>query len=114
MASDLMAAAIDWVDAYRAASLSIVDMYAPDASLDCDCDGKIGLRGREAIAVYWRQRFTENPAGELVDLQWTGSAVALDYRVLDDMVQAILTFDAKGKLRHSRCSPLNGPMAPLQ
>jgi ketosteroid isomerase-like protein len=30
-----MAAALDWLDAYRAADLSIVDMYAPNAVLEC-------------------------------------------------------------------------------
>ena len=37
---DLMAAAIDWLDAYRAGDLFIVDCYADDASLQCDCGGK--------------------------------------------------------------------------
>ncbi|WP_156795502.1 hypothetical protein [Bradyrhizobium icense] len=31
---DPMAVAIDWLDAYRAASLSIVDLYASDAALE--------------------------------------------------------------------------------
>ena len=46
---DPMAAAIDWLDAYRAASLSIVDMYAEDASLECGCDGQKVLVDRTAV-----------------------------------------------------------------
>ncbi len=108
MVPDPMAAATDWLDAYRAATLSIVDFYASDATLECDCDGKIELRGREAIAAYWRQRFNENPAGELTDLQRDGNDVVVNYRVPDGIVQAILMFDAGGMIERSRCSPLDG------
>jgi hypothetical protein len=52
---DPMAAAIDWLDAYRAATLSIVHWYAPDASLRCGCNGETTVIGR-----YWRQRFIKS------------------------------------------------------
>ena len=44
-----MAAAIDWLDAYRAVTLSIVDLYALDASLHCGCDGDTTVVGRSAL-----------------------------------------------------------------
>jgi hypothetical protein len=34
---DPMATAIDWLDFYRAADPSILDLYAPDAALECAC-----------------------------------------------------------------------------
>lgn len=102
---DPMAAAIDWLEAYRAASLAIVDMYAERASLECTCNGSTVLYGREAITEYWRQRFVEKPAGELTDLQPQGDGVAVTYRVPDGLVQAVLQFNADGKIWHSRCSP---------
>jgi len=103
---DLMGIAIDWLDAYRAGDLFIVDCYADDASLQCECGGKKELRGTDAITAYWHQRLVENPAGELIDLQWNGSDVVIDFRVPDGIVQATLTFDADGALLHSRCGPL--------
>ena len=110
---DLMAAAIDWLDAYRAGDLFIVDLYADDASLQCHCSGKKELRGTDAITAYWRQRLVEKPAGDLIDLQWDGSDVVLDFRVPGGIVQAMLTFDADGSLLRSRCSLLqSGNPAP--
>ena len=64
------------------------------------------LRGTDAITAYWRQRLVENPAGDLIDLQWDGSDVVLDFRVPGGIVQAMLTFDADGSLLRSRCSLL--------
>ena len=49
---DPMAAAIDWLDAYRAASLSIVDLYAELASLECVCGGRRIMVGHDAITAY--------------------------------------------------------------
>jgi hypothetical protein len=105
---DPMAAAVDWLDAYRAASPSIVDLYADDASLDCDCT-KTSIAGRAAIAAYWQQRFGEMPAGELEDLQPDGTAIVVTYRVRDELVQASLNFNDDGKIKRSECG---APQAP--
>jgi len=102
---DPMAAAIDWLDAYRAASVSIVDMYAPDGALECDCGGPKALHGRAAIAEYWRRRFVEMPAGELTDLQIDNDAIVVSYLVRDETMRAMLQFDGDGKIRRSRCGP---------
>ena len=107
--ADLMAMAIDWLDAYRAGDLFIVDCYADDASLRCDCGGRTELLGTDAITSYWHQRLVEKPAGELLDLQWNGSDVVLDFRVTGGTVQARLTFDADGSLVRSRCAPVVRP-----
>jgi len=103
---DLMAIAIDWLDAYRAGDIFIVDCYADDARLQCNCGGKTEFRGTHAIATYWSHRLVEKPAGELIDLQWDGSDVVLHFGVSNEIVQATLTFDADGTLRHSRCGPV--------
>src|SRR4029077_19125410 len=97
---DPMAIAIDWLDAYRAASLSIVDMYAEDASLECACDGRKVLVGRRAVTAYWKQRFVETPAHELEDLQF-GDGIAVTFRVPDGIVRAVLNFEACGKIKRS-------------
>lgn len=102
---DPMAVAIDWLDAYRAASLSIVDLYSDGASLECGCNAQQVIAGRRAIAAYWKQRFVDKPAGELEDLQPDGGAVVVSYRTPGGVVRAILEFDAGGKIRRSRCGP---------
>ena len=102
---DPMAAAIDWLDAYRAASLSIVNFYAPDAALDCGCGGQKEIVGRAAITEYWRQRFVERPAGELTDLALRGNDVVVSYRVPDGVVRAVLQFDDAGKISRCQCGP---------
>jgi hypothetical protein len=102
---DPMAAAIDWLDAYRAASFSIVDLYADSATLECGCGGTKVIAGRAGLVEYWRQRFVEKPAGELEDLQPDGAGVIVSYRVPHGIVRAILIFDTNGRIESSRCGP---------
>jgi len=102
---DPMAAAIDWLDAYRANDLSIVDFYALDASLECGCSGQATVIGRNALAEYWRLRFVENPAGELEALQMEGAAVVVSYAVPEGIVQARLNFNDAGEIVRCQCSP---------
>src|SRR5918999_4417769 len=98
---DPMAAAIDWLDAYRAGSLSIVDMYDEAAALECGCNGQTTLCGRTAIAAYWRQHLVEMPAGELEDLQPEGNAIVVAYGVPDGVVRTELFFNDAGKIARS-------------
>ena len=103
---DPMATAIDWLDCYRAADPSILDLYAPDAALECACDGAKTLIGRSAISEYWRLRFSENPAGELTSLHMDGDSVAVSYKSKAGDVQAVLKINGEGKIVRSRCAPL--------
>jgi hypothetical protein len=102
---DPMAAAIDWLDAYRAASLSIVDLYAEGGSVECGCGGQKTIVGKGALTEYWRQRFTQKPTLELEDLQPDGDAVAVSFRTPGGIVRAILDFDDAGKIERCRCGP---------
>lgn len=103
---DPMAAAIDWLDAYRANDLSIIDLYAPDASLECGCNGRATITGRNALTEYWRQRFVERPAGELDGLQMDGRAVVVSYAAPEGTVRARLGFNDAGEIVHSECGPV--------
>jgi hypothetical protein len=103
---DPMAIAIDWLDAYRAGSLSIVDSYTSDAALECGCSGIKVVRGRAAITEYWLRRFAEKPAGELDELQPTDNGIVVSYRVPEGLVQATLYFDETGKIARSVCGPV--------
>jgi hypothetical protein len=100
---DQMAAARDWLDAYRTASLSIVDLYSDTATLECDCDGQKVIAGRDALIQYWRLRFAERPAGGLADLQPDEAGIVICYRVPNGIVEARLNFDEAGKIDRSRC-----------
>jgi len=102
---DPMAAAIDWLDAYRAAAISIVDLYSVRATVECDCVRQKIISDRATLIRYWQRRFVEKPAGELEDLQPDRTRTVISYRVPGGIVQAILHFDANGKIEHSRCRP---------
>jgi hypothetical protein len=103
---DPMSVAVDWLAAYRAASLSIVDLHADSAALECRCNGQKDIVGRKAIAEYWRRCFYESPAGDLIDLQTCADPIVISYRVVDDgIVQAILDFASDGKIKRIRCGP---------
>jgi hypothetical protein len=98
---DPMAAAIDWLDAYRAASFSIIDMYASDGAIECACDGSKTIYGRAAMTEYWRHRFDEKRAGELIDLRSDRDIIIVAYAVPGDVVQAILVTQKPRPSRHS-------------
>lgn len=100
-----MAAAIDWLDAYRAGSLSIMDFYASNAVLECSCDGMKVACGHADISEYWLQRFADKPAGQLIELQPTVEGIAISYLAPDGPVQATLYFDDDGKIVRSVCGP---------
>jgi hypothetical protein len=107
MSFDPMARAIDWLDAYRAADISIVSLYADDAAIECACE-RATFIGYSAIESYWRRRFFQKPAGELVNLYMDDDAVALSYRTRDETVLAALRFDDSGRIVRTRCGPLIG------
>ena len=107
---DRMGATIDWLDAYRAASLSIVHMYAEDGSVECGCGGQKVLSGFAAISEYWQQQLVEKPAGELEDLQINSDGIVVTFRVPDGLVQAALHFTDEGKIGRSRCGPAEAAM----
>ena len=69
MTFDAMAAAIDWLDAYRDSDIeTIVKMHADGAVVECHCDGAETITGRESLRAYWERRFTDYPASDLDDL----------------------------------------------
>ena len=99
---DPMAAAIDWLDAYRAANLDqLVDLYAQDAALEC---GSTTVIGREAISAYWRNRFERKPAGELDDLLEAGDLVVVSYKVPSGLCRTTISFNETGKISRCHCA----------
>jgi len=80
MSCDPMAAAVDWLDAYRAGDIeAILAMYAEDAVVHCDCDGMKTLTGPEALRAYWVDRLRRHPASALDNLQPSGDGTEISY-----------------------------------
>ncbi|WP_246741257.1 nuclear transport factor 2 family protein [Bradyrhizobium sp. 1(2017)] len=66
MSFDAMAAAVDWLDAYRAGDVeNILRMYAEDAIFLCGCGGMKTITGSEGRRAYWVDRMVEYPASRL-------------------------------------------------
>jgi hypothetical protein len=108
---DPIAIAIDWLVAYRERAISIVDLYATDAAVECCCSGMKVVYGRDAITTYWIYRLAENPAGELHELQINGGQILISYRTPNGLVQATLDFDSDGKIARSVCGPVQEVVA---
>jgi hypothetical protein len=107
MSFDPMAAAVDWLDAYRAGDIeTILEMYAGDAVVHC-CGGMKTICGREGLRAYWVDRLKNYPASSLDDLQPTGNGTIISYVARDRVVSAILTFNASGKIAALNCGPSN-------
>ena len=107
MTFDAMAAALDWLDAYRAGDIeAILDLYAEDACIECGCGGIKTITGRTALRAYWEQRLRDYPASELDDLQPVSSGAAMAYISSTGAVSAILEFDPKGRIVFLRCGPV--------
>jgi len=70
MSFDPMAAAIDWLGAYRVGDIEgSLRMYADDAVVRCDCGGTKTITGKERLRAYWLERLREYPAFDLDNLQ---------------------------------------------
>ncbi|MEZ0080500.1 hypothetical protein ABIF72_002974 [Bradyrhizobium japonicum] len=106
VAFDPMAAAVDWLDAYRAGDVeAIVQMYADGAVTECACDG-VTIVGRESLRSYWKRRLKEYPASGPDDLQPSEDGATIFYVARDGIVSATLEFDDRGRIAVLRCGPM--------
>jgi ketosteroid isomerase-like protein len=103
MSFDPMAAAIDWLDAYRSSDIELVlSMFADDAVVHCDCCAMTTLCGKESFRAYWTQRFQDCAASDLEDLQPSGSGTLISYVTRAGTVAADVQFDRDGKIAFLR------------
>ena len=101
---DSMAIAIEWLDAYRSARVDqMVALHSPDAVIDCACVSGRVIQGKKNIATYWRHRFAESPALELVDLQADGEAVVITFRTGGGIVETLLDIAEDGRINCCAC-----------
>ncbi|WP_342739501.1 nuclear transport factor 2 family protein [Bradyrhizobium sp. B117] len=103
---DPMAAAVDWLDAYRAGDIeAIMEMYAEDAVVFCDCAGVV-ITGREGLRAYWAARLQEYRAADLDDLQPSPGGAMITYITEKNIVKVALAFNDVGKIKTLNCGPL--------
>jgi hypothetical protein len=109
MSFDPMAAAVDWLDAYRAGEIeTILEMYADDATVHCGCGSmKAPITGREGLHAYWTDRVRQFPASELDNLHPSDDGTLITYVARHGVVSVVLTFDALGQISSQTCGPSN-------
>lgn len=107
---DQIADVVDWLDACRRRDLdALLDLYAAEASLECQCDGSMVSEGRARLTSYWAPRvdgFVPNAFG-LEEIQPTPDGVQLDYISHQGLpVRMIFSFTPEGKILRTTCAPV--------
>lgn len=106
MSFDPMAAAVDWLDAYRAGDIeSILGLYGDDAIVHCGCGGMKSIAGKEALRAYWEDRLRSYPASELDNVRPSHDGIVISYVTVTGVVSATLAFDRLGKIKSLSCGP---------
>lgn len=113
MTFDALAAAVDWLDAYRSGDIDkIIAMYAENAVTGCRCDG-LTITGEHGLRAYWQRRVQEYPASDLDDLRPDGDSAIISYITRHGSVGATIQFNAAGQIAFLRCGPSRGDQARL-
>ena len=103
-----MAAAVDWLDAYRAGDVdAIVEMFADDAVIHCSCGSIKLVTEKESLRAYWVQRIREYPASGLDYLHPSDGGAMISYIARDREIAAVLTFNASGQINTLSCGVSN-------
>lgn len=107
---DQIAIVVDWLDACRRRDLdALLDLYAADAVLECQCDGLTVSEGRARLASHWGPRLdamAPNAFG-LEEITPAPNGVLLDYVSHEGKpVRMLFAFAGNGKILQSRCEPV--------
>lgn len=87
MSFDPLAAAIDWLHAYRSSDLeTIINMYSDDAVIECGCCAMTTVTGKAALRTYWEQRFQDSVPSDLEDLQPSHEGAMITYQARNGTV----------------------------
>jgi ketosteroid isomerase-like protein len=114
---DQVALVVDWLDACRNRDLAgLLDLYAEDATLECQCGGVRVSEGRAQLESYWQPRLNAlaPTAFGLEDITPTADGVVLDY--LDhegEPLRIVFTFSRDAKILRTACAP-SGQAVPRQ
>ena len=114
---DQIAVVVDWLDACRNRDLTaLLDLYADDATLKCQCGEVKVSEGRTQLESYWRPRLhTLVPtAFGLEEITPTAEGVVLDYLSEEGKpVRIFFAFTRDGKIRRTCCAPALPRTQPL-
>jgi hypothetical protein len=107
---DQIALVVDWLDACRNRDLAaLLDLYADDATLDCQCgQARVSGGGRAELESYWRPRLdTLAPtAFGLEEITPTAEGVVLDYLGHEgEPIRIAFTFSRNAKIKRTACVP---------
>ena len=107
---DQIALVVDWLDACRNRDLTaLLDLYAEDARLECQCGGADVSEGRAELESYWRPRLDAlAPAAfGLQEIAPTPEGVVLDYLSHEgEPVRMAFTFSRDAKIQRTACLPV--------
>ena len=115
MSFDPMAAAIDWLDAYRARDLNaIVQMHADSAVVDCRCCVRETVASKARLMAFWKERLDDCVPSELSDLKPVANGTSISFVTPRGAMTAIMEFDAEGKIAYMEWGALGAPRRDLR
>ena len=107
---DQVALVVDWLDACRNRDLTaLLDLYADDAKLECQCGEVKVSEGRAELESYWRPRLgaLAPTAFGLEEITPTAEGVVLDYLSHEGKpVRIAFTFSRDAKIQRTACAPV--------
>ena len=113
---DQVALVVDWLDACRNRDLTaLLDLYADDAKLECQCGEVKVSEGRAELESYWRPRLNGlvPTAFGLEEITPTAEGVVLDYLSHDgEPVRIAFSFSRDAKIRRTACAPAGQALWP--
>jgi ketosteroid isomerase-like protein len=106
---DQVALVVDWLDACRNRDLAaLLDLYADDAKLECQCGEVEVSAGRAELESYWRPRLNAlvPTAFGLEEIMPTAEGVVLDYLSHEGKpVRIVFSFSRDAKIQRTACAP---------
>lgn len=107
---DQVALVVDWLDACRNRDLAaLLDLYADNARLECQCGEARVSEGRAELESYWRPRLhaVVPTAFGLEEITPSAESVVLDYLSHEgEPVRIVFTFSRDGKILRTDCAPV--------
>ena len=107
---DQIALVVDWLDACRNRDLAtLLDLYADDARLECQCGEVRVSEGRAGLESYWRPRLEAlaPTAFGLQEIMPTAAGVVLDYLSHEgEPVRIAFSFSRDARIQRTACLPV--------
>lgn len=110
---DQVALVVDWLDACRNRDLAaLLDLYADNAKLECQCSEAVVSQGRAELESYWRPRLEAlaPTAFGLEEIAPEDGRVVLDYLSHEGKpVRIVFAFTRDGKIQRTSCARAGRP-----